>query len=82
MSAILHRDFRHAPRHAAGGDGSYLIDAEGRRYLDASGGAAVSCLGHSHPAVVAAVQDQVARLAIFAWRLLHQRPGGGAGRRI
>ncbi|MBV8912670.1 MAG: aspartate aminotransferase family protein, partial [Acetobacteraceae bacterium] len=42
---------------------AYLIDEEGRRYLDASGGAAVSCLGHSHPAVIEAVRAQVARLA-------------------
>ena len=63
MSALLHRDLHHTPRRATSGEGIYLIDAEGRRYLDASGGAAVSCLGHSHPAVIAAVQDQVARLA-------------------
>jgi adenosylmethionine-8-amino-7-oxononanoate aminotransferase len=40
-----------------------LFDADGRRYLDASGGAAVSCLGHGHPEVVAAVAEQAGRLA-------------------
>ncbi len=45
------------------GEGAYVIDREGRRYLDASGGAAVSCLGHSDAAVVKAIQDQLARLA-------------------
>ncbi len=57
------------PRHtksdlpiAAGGDGCYLIDTQGRRYLDC-GDAAVSCLGHSNPAVVRAVQDQVEQIA-------------------
>ena len=44
------------------GDGAYLIDDTGKRYLDASGGAAVSCLGHSHPAVIEAIQNQVANL--------------------
>ncbi len=58
------------PRHtkaqtpmAVGGDGCYLIDANGKRYFDGSGGAAVSCLGHSDADVIRAVQDQVAQLA-------------------
>ena len=62
MSAVLHRNLHATPPTAVRGDGLYLIDAAGRRYLDASGGAAVSCLGHSHPAVIAAVQEQVAAL--------------------
>lgn len=41
------------------GDGAYIIDSDGRRYLDASGGAAVSCLGHSDPEVVAAIKAQL-----------------------
>ncbi len=48
---------------AVGGEGCWLIDADGRRYLDASGGAAVSCLGHGHPRVVAALHAQIDRLA-------------------
>jgi adenosylmethionine-8-amino-7-oxononanoate aminotransferase len=48
---------------AVAGEGIYLIDSEGRRYLDASGGAAVSCLGHSDPDVIAALQRQAATLA-------------------
>lgn len=44
---------------AAGGDGIYIFDEEGRRYLDASGGAAVSCLGHSDPEVIAAMHKQI-----------------------
>ncbi|MFV1497024.1 aspartate aminotransferase family protein [Phaeobacter sp. JH20_02] len=58
------------PRHtkanlptAVGGDGCYLIDANGKRYFDGSGGAAVSCLGHSDAEVIAAVQAQVGQLA-------------------
>jgi len=48
---------------AVAGDGCYIIDADGKRYLDGSGGAAVSCLGHSDADVRAAVRDQLDRLA-------------------
>jgi adenosylmethionine-8-amino-7-oxononanoate aminotransferase len=48
---------------AVAGDGCYIIDADGRRYLDGSGGAAVSCLGHSDPDVRAAIHDQLDRIA-------------------
>src|SRR6185503_19558515 len=47
---------------ATRGEGIYLFDAEGRRYVDACGGAAVSCLGHGHPRVAAAIAEQAARL--------------------
>lgn len=45
------------------GDGCYIIDSRGKRYLDGSGGAAVSCLGHSDPDVRAALHDQLERIA-------------------
>jgi len=45
------------------GDGPFIIDDKGRRYLDASGGAAVSCLGHSHRAVIDAIRAQSERLS-------------------
>lgn len=61
-SAVFHRSARATPRTAVRGEGCYVIDAEGRRYLDASGGAAVSCLGHSDPEVIAAIQAQAAAL--------------------
>ena len=48
---ILHRFIHDELPIAVKGDGPYIIDSEGKRYLDASGGAAVSCLGHSHPRV-------------------------------
>ncbi|MBD4679602.1 aminotransferase class III-fold pyridoxal phosphate-dependent enzyme, partial [Xanthomonas citri pv. citri] len=44
------------------GDGCYVTDADGRRYLDLLGGIAVNSLGHGHPVLVAAVQEQAARL--------------------
>jgi adenosylmethionine-8-amino-7-oxononanoate aminotransferase len=62
-SHVFHRHLRQTYPVAVAGDGPYLIDRDGRRYLDGSGGAAVSCLGHSHPAVIAAVQAQVQKLA-------------------
>lgn len=63
MSHVFHRHLKHAYPTAVGGDGPYLIDAQGKRYLDACGGAAVSCLGHSDAEVIEAVRDQVGRLA-------------------
>ncbi len=51
------------PPVAVAGQGVYLTDASGRQYLDACGGAAVSCLGHGHPAVAAAMHAQIDRLA-------------------
>ena len=53
---------RARPPVAVRGEGIYLIDESGRRYVDACGGAAVSCLGHGHPAIIAAVAEQTARL--------------------
>ncbi|TDP89395.1 acetylornithine aminotransferase [Labedaea rhizosphaerae] len=44
------------------GEGAYVFDADGNRYLDLVGGIAVNALGHAHPAVVAAVTEQVATL--------------------
>ncbi len=60
---ILHRQSSRTPPVAVAGEGIHLIDAQGRRYLDASGGAAVSCLGHGHPEVLAAMHAQLDHLA-------------------
>ena len=62
-SRVFHRQLRHSLPVAVHGEGITLIDAEGKRYLDASGGAAVSCLGHGHPDVVAAMHAQIDQLA-------------------
>lgn len=58
------------PRHchadlptAVAGDGCFLIDARGKRYFDGSGGAAVSCLGHSNARVTEAIKAQLDQLA-------------------
>ena len=62
MSHVFHRDPRLAYPRAVRGEGAYVFDSEGKRYLDASGGAAVSCLGHSDPAVVDAIRRQLEEL--------------------
>jgi adenosylmethionine-8-amino-7-oxononanoate aminotransferase len=62
-SRVLHRSLRETPPRAIGGDGVWLIAEDGRRVLDASGGAAVSCLGHQHPRVIEAISRQASKLA-------------------
>lgn len=59
MTNIIHRNPHAALPVAASGSGCTIIDTQGRRYLDASGGAAVSCLGHGHPEVRAAITAQL-----------------------
>lgn len=63
MSHVFHRHTRQTYPTAIAGEGPYIIDSTGKRYLDASGGAAVSCLGHSAKAVSDAIQKQVSTLA-------------------
>ena len=63
MSHVFPRHTRQAPPVAVGGEGCYLVDAAGKRYLDASGGAAVSCLGHNDRAVVDAIKAQLDKVA-------------------
>src|SRR5438128_7340477 len=88
-SRVLHRSLRETPPNAIGGDGVWLIAEDGRRILDASGGAAVSCLGHQHPRVLEAISRQASKLAYahtsffssepaeaLADRLVGDEPGG------
>ncbi|WP_033783328.1 aspartate aminotransferase family protein [Pantoea sp. 9140] len=63
MSHIIHRSLRSTPAVATGAQGAYIFDAQGKQYLDACGGAAVSCLGHAHPDVLAAMHRQIDQLA-------------------
>ncbi len=60
---VMQRTSRHNLATIAGGDGMFLIDNQGNRYLDACGGAAVSCLGHSNQRVKQAIIDQVNEVA-------------------
>jgi adenosylmethionine-8-amino-7-oxononanoate aminotransferase len=62
MTHVLHRAIAHRYPTAVSGKGLYIRDEAGIDYLDASGGAAVSCLGHSHPDVLAAMRAQLDKL--------------------
>jgi len=62
-SSVFHRFPKADMPRAVAGDGPYIIDDRGNRYLDASGGAAVSCLGHSHQPTIKAIQDAVGQIA-------------------
>jgi adenosylmethionine-8-amino-7-oxononanoate aminotransferase len=62
-SRVLHRSLRGDLPVAMSGLGIHLFDDAGRDYIDACGGAAVSCLGHSHPAPLAAIRAQADKLA-------------------
>ncbi|HEX5078382.1 MAG TPA: aspartate aminotransferase family protein [Geminicoccaceae bacterium] len=62
MSHVLYRRFDQDYPVAVRGAGVEITDRDGKRYIDASGGAAVSCLGHSHPRVIEAVRRQVGEL--------------------
>lgn len=63
MSQIIHRSLHSTPPVAVSAQGAYITDAAGKRYFDACGGAAVSCLGHAHPDVLAAMHRQIDQLA-------------------
>lgn len=54
------------------GEGSWIIDQEGNRWLDAYGGHAVASTGHSHPRVVAAIADQAERLLFYSTAVPHE----------
>lgn len=62
MSYVFHRSARTVPPLATKAFGNYIFDNSGRRYLDASGGAAVTCIGHGDPRVLAAASQQIAQL--------------------
>ncbi|NYT73582.1 aspartate aminotransferase family protein [Halomonas sp. QX-2] len=59
MTRILHRGIGAQLPHAASAQGVYITDTTGRRYLDGSGGAAVTSVGHAHPEVLAAMRSQI-----------------------
>ncbi|MBB3694649.1 aspartate aminotransferase family protein [Sphingomonas sp. BK580] len=60
---LLHRSIRRAPPLAVAGEGIYLVQEDGRRIIDASGGAAVACLGHGNARVANAIASQAQRMS-------------------
>jgi len=63
MGHVFSRHTKAHPPVIASGDGCYLIDSNGKRYLDGCGGAAVSCLGHSDSEIADAIKAQVDKIA-------------------
>ena len=63
------------------GEGSYLVDTEGRRYLDCLSGLAVTSLGHAHPAVADALATQATRL-LHVSNLFGTEPGPEVARTL
>jgi acetylornithine/N-succinyldiaminopimelate aminotransferase len=61
MTDVFMNTYHRLPVTFARGEGAWLWDTEGRKYLDFTSGIAVNCLGHGHPALVKAVSDQAAR---------------------
>ncbi|PMS15041.1 aspartate aminotransferase family protein [Trinickia dabaoshanensis] len=89
MSYVFHRMPNKPLPVAVAGDGIEIVDSTGKRYIDASGGAGVSCLGHSHRRVIDAIEKQARELAYahtsfftteaaeaLAERLVTTAPGG------
>ncbi|KAJ5523699.1 hypothetical protein N7494_010349 [Penicillium frequentans] len=62
-SAVLHRDSQFIPKKAVGGKGSYIFLEDGTKFLDSTGGAAVSCLGHGNKTVQQAIKDQMDQIS-------------------
>lgn len=88
MSHVFPRHNHSLPPRVVRGEGVYLYDSDGKSYLDGSGGAAVSCLGHSDRVVTDAIKAQLDQVAfahtgfltsepaeILATRLIAQAPG-------
>ena len=63
MAKVFYRNPTHDYPLVVRGEGVYLYDADGKQYLDGSGGAAISCLGHGHRFVIDAIKDQAEKLA-------------------
>lgn len=63
MSSVLYRNLHHNYPVATHASGMYITDKLGNKYLDMCGGAAVSCLGHGHPAIIKAAQQQLEKMA-------------------
>jgi len=77
MTHLVHRNLRVEAPAAVSGQGIWLTGADGHRVMDGSGGAAVACLGHGHPHVLAAMHRQLDRLT-YAHTSLYTNPAAEA----
>jgi adenosylmethionine-8-amino-7-oxononanoate aminotransferase len=81
-SSLFSRNFRKRYPVAVRGEGSWIIDSEGRRYLDASGQAAVVSIGHGVPEIGAAMAEQSNRIAFAHTSQFHSEPAEKLAARI
>ncbi|MGB9404341.1 MAG: aspartate aminotransferase family protein [Candidatus Acidiferrales bacterium] len=81
-SALFPRNFRKTYPQAVRGEGCYIFTAEGRRYLDAAGGAAVVTIGHGVASVVRAMAEQAERLAYVHSSQFESSPAAELARRL
>ena len=63
MTRVFHRHLASVPPVAVSASGHTITDSTGKTYIDACGGAAVSCLGHNHPEVLDAIKAQMDKVA-------------------
>ncbi|MDR1286843.1 MAG: acetylornithine/succinylornithine family transaminase [Treponema sp.] len=89
MNNVFMNTYHRLPVTFARGEGSWLFDTAGRKYLDFSSGIAVNCLGHNYPPLVKAISEQAAKLnhvcnyyqsdvsAVFAEKLVEACAKGG-----
>lgn len=82
MSHVFPRHTKIIPPVAMKGEGIYIFDSNGNKYLDGSSGAAVSCLGHSDPDVIAAIKKQVDQLAFAHTGFLSSEPAESLADRL
>ncbi len=81
FEAAMMPNYGTPPLALARGEGCRVWDADGNQYLDLIAGIAVSALGHAHPAIVAAVSEQVARIAHTSNLFVHE-PGVALAERL
>jgi len=82
MSHVFHRNSRAEPPTVARGEGAYLYDTSGKAYLDGSGGAAVSCLGHGDAHVTASIKAQLDKIAFAHTGFLTSEPAENLAERL
>ena len=78
--AYLSKKHEITPPTAVNAQGCYIYDSTGKAYLDGSGGAAVSCLGHGDPDIIAAVQKQAEALSFAHTGFFTSEPRRRIGR--
>ena len=74
MSSVFYRKTTKNYPLAVKSQGMYIFDETGKKYLDMSGGAAVSCLGHQHPIVIKALSEQIAIMSFAHTAFFSNKP--------